>query len=249
MRRKENFPFFFTQSYLRPKAFILNLKKNLSSLKSWGWFIKKKSLACFSAFSLSHSLISHRLLCVCLCVCVRARVLKRMCVSILVAATRSYSRSTGALHTPDTFGAAGEGWVHLFLRTSPTHFASIFVRSVFFSVLLQHHASPHVFFVSLFLLLSIRLRGFLFCFFYILLQDVERCSGIACFRQFSCQLTTILSVLPMPIFILYLALPLLCRDINTFSCVFCQTFFSPQWCLRRHLTCHYINLQGYSWEM
>lgn len=32
-----------------------------------------------------------------------------VCFSILVAAMRSYSRSTGALHTPDSFGAAGEG--------------------------------------------------------------------------------------------------------------------------------------------
>lgn len=69
-------------------------------------------------------------LCVCLCVCV---------FSILIAATRSYSRSTGALHTPDTFGAAGEGWVHVFLCTSPTHSASIFVDS---SSLLSSHASP-----------------------------------------------------------------------------------------------------------
>lgn len=92
--------------------------------------ISKRSLACFSAFSLSHCSVILRLVCVFLCVC--GQVLNCMCVSILVAATRSYSRSTGALHTPDTFGAAGEGWVHLFLCTSPTHFALIFVRSVCF---------------------------------------------------------------------------------------------------------------------
>lgn len=69
--------------------------------------------------------ISLRLVCL-VGVCACASVKFCMCVLILVAATRSYSRSTGALHTPDTFGAAGEGWVHLFLRTSPTHFSLIF---------------------------------------------------------------------------------------------------------------------------
>jgi len=67
--------------------------------------------------------------CACMCVCGRVNVKLCMCVLILVAASRSYSRSTGALHTPDTFGAAGEGWV-LLLRTSPTHVAFICVRSL-----------------------------------------------------------------------------------------------------------------------
>lgn len=209
---------------------------------------KRKSLACFSAFSLSHSLISHRLLCVCLCVCVRASVKTYVCFNLGCSDAELLSLHRSSPHTWHFWGcrwrlstSISSYLTHplclnfcslrfLFSSSSAPRISScIFCQPVSFVV----HPPPRFFVL----------------FFYILLQDVERCSGIACFRQFSCQLTTILSVLPMPIFILYLALPLLCRDINTFSCVFCQTFFSPQWCLRRHLTSHYINLQGYSWEM
>lgn len=151
-----------------------------------------------------------------------------MCVLILVAATRSYSRSTGALHTPDTFGAAGEGWVHLFLRTSPTHSALIFVRSVFFLFLFS---ATHLLLYYLSACFFNCPSASVFCcvgFFYILLQDVDPCSGIACFRPFSCQLTTILPILPMPICFICLALlPPLCRDTNTFSCVSVNHSFSP----------------------
>ena len=171
---------------------------NLSSLKKLRMIFFKKLSACFQPFFLLSNTVQS-VLGLCLSrVSVRAcaSVKLCMCVSILVSATRSYSRSTGALHTPDTFGAAGEGWVHLFLRTSPTHFALIFfVRSVFFFLfrLQSHNASPPVLFVS-----SSALLFFLF-FFFIMLQDVEPSSGIACFRPFSCQLTTILPVSPVPI--------------------------------------------------
>lgn len=50
------------------------------------------------------------------CACVKTLC---VCVLISVAATRSYSRSTGALHTPDAFGAAGEGWVPSFSVLHP----------------------------------------------------------------------------------------------------------------------------------
>lgn len=35
-------------------------------------------------------------------------VMSVMCVCVCVTASRHYSRSTGALHAPDAFGAAGE---------------------------------------------------------------------------------------------------------------------------------------------
>lgn len=96
-----------------------------------------------------------------------------VCFSTLIAATRSYSRSTGALHTPDTFGAAGEGWVHVFLCTSPTHSASIFVAA--FSSLFSTHTSPcWLFFRKLFFVCSSMSRLFFFLFhFNFLLQDVK----------------------------------------------------------------------------
>lgn len=178
-------------------------------------------------------------------VCKCARVLNSVCVCvlILVAATRSYSRSTGALHTPDTFGAAGEGWVHLFLCTSPTHFALIFVRSVFFLFSLV----PRIFSWIICQPVSFLVHQppcFVFLFvFYIVLQDVEPSSGIACFRPFSCQLTTILPV--VPICFLYLALrPSLQGHQHVLLC-FCQSYFLPQWHLQCHLTSHHINLQDW----
>lgn len=136
------------------------------------------------------------------CVCV--------CFSTLIAATRSYSRSTGALHTPDTFGAAGEGWVHLFLCTSPTHSASVLVDA--FSSLFSSHASLvdyssenfclfYLFFCSA---MSRLLFFFLFLFVLTFCSRMsELSSGIACFRLFSCLLTTMLSTLLMPVFLYF----------------------------------------------
>lgn len=91
----------------------------------------------------------------CACVCVLKLC---MCVLILVAATRSYSRSTGALHTPDTFGAAGEGWVLTFVCTSPTHhfaFNYFFICSLLCiassPIIYQHVSVPCFFLLLLFL--------------------------------------------------------------------------------------------------
>lgn len=72
--------------------------------------------------------------------CLGVRVLKLcVCVLILVAATRSYSRSTGALHTPDAFGAAGEGWVPSFSVLHPSACLQSFIIS---SYLCQHVFLP-----------------------------------------------------------------------------------------------------------
>lgn len=123
------------------------------------------AFACFPAFlpTLTPCLISVRV------VCVWVSVKLCMCVLILVAATRSYSRSTGALHTPDAFGAAGEGWVHLFLRTSPTHSALIFIHSVLISFL----SVPRVFSFILSAFFFFLVHQTLLFLFNILLQDVE----------------------------------------------------------------------------
>lgn len=204
--------------------------------------ISKRSLACFSAFSLSHCSVILRLVCVFLCVC--GQVLNCMCVSILVAATRSYSRSTGALHTPDTFGAAGEGWVHLFLCTSPTHFALIFVRSVCFQFFFS---TTNACFFS-----CPSSSEFLIYFVVVFLTFCSRTSNLAVESHVSSH--AVASWQPFSQFykcpfFLYLALTLLCKEINTLSHVFCPSFFLPQWRLQCLLTSHYINLQGYSWEM
>lgn len=52
------------------------------------------------------------------------------------------------------------------------------------------------------------------------------------------------------------ALSLLCRDINSFSYVFCWSFSLPQWHLQCHLTSHHVNsccvfffVFFLSWEM
>lgn len=115
---------------------------------------------------------------VCPLVHVCACVLKLcMCVLILVAATRSYSRSTGALHTPDTFGAAGEGWVLTFVCTSPTHhfaFNYFFICSLLCiassPIIYQHVSVP--------------------CFFFIIIIPAfcsrKSSSGNAWFHPFSC---------------------------------------------------------------
>lgn len=168
--------------------------------------------------------ISLRLVCL-VGVCACASVKFCMCVLILVAATRSYSRSTGALHTPDTFGAAGEGWVHLFLRTSPTHFSLIFS---FCSLRFCCSCATHL----LLCYLSACFFSFVHppCFFFFLTL-CSRMSNLPVESHVSARsvasLTTILPILPASICFLYLALPRLCRDSNIFSCVFCQSFFLP----------------------
>ena len=176
-----------------------------------------------------NTLLDRFVSCVCVCqyVCVWMLNSVYVCFLISVAATRSYSRSTGALHTPDAFGAAGEGWVHLFLCTSPTHFALIFVRSVLF----LFSFVPRIFSCISSTFFSFRVHWprvvFYFLFLNILFQDVEPASGIACFRPFSCQLTTILPVSPASICSFYLALSLLCGDTQRVLLCFMSIIHSP----------------------
>ena len=68
---------------------------------------------------------------------------------------------------------------------------------------------------------------FFFLFLNILFQDVEPASGIACFRPFSCQLTTILPVSPASICSFYLALSLLCGDTQRVLLCFMSIIHSP----------------------
>lgn len=138
-----------------------------------------------------------KFLCVSSCVCVRVKLF--VCVLISVPATRSYSRSTGALHTPDVFGAAGEGWVHLFLCTSPTFLARI-VQSLFVAhfccfVFFWFFSVPVILFCRLTNCFLVHRHPFLTSFIhFVALQDVEPSSGTACFRLFSCQLITVFPV-------------------------------------------------------
>ena len=181
-------------------------------------------------------------LCVCVCACANVKLC--MCVLILVAATRSYSRSTGALHTPDTFGAAGEGWVQLFLCTSPTHSTLIFLFcSDFFTFIRTAHLL--LYFFSLFLFLSISPQ-------LLFLLPHSRMSNLPVEPHASAR--SVANWQPSGQFIticfLYLALPLVCGDTSALSCFMSIIlFFLPppptQWHLQCHLTSHPINLQGW----
>lgn len=179
-----------------------------------------------------------------------------VCFSTLIAATRSYSRSTGALHTPDTFGAAGEGWVHLFLCTSPTHSASIF-RWRFFSSLFSTHASPCWLlfrkFLGFFCSSTSRLLSgfFFFSFVFFVLTLCSRMSKLFHWNRMfpPVQLPVdnhAVSFTDASVLFFFLwALSCLCRDMESFSSVSCWSFFLPQWHLQCHLTSHHVNLHHF----
>lgn len=186
------------------------------------------AFACFSTFFSSHTLFDQ-------CEsCMWVSVKLCMCVLILVAATRSYSRSTGALHTPDAFGAAGEGWVHLLLRTSPTHFALIFVGSVFIFV-----QCPHIF---------CTFSACLFvCLFFCPSASVEVLHSAPGCRPF--QWNRMFPPIELPIYnhaahFSFSALPLVCRDFLLSFILFTLCPLSAPH-LQCHLTSHPIYLQGW----
>ena len=87
----------------------------------------------------------------------------------------------------------------------PAHFALIFVHSVSFSSFLAPRICSCFYRLFLFLSISLSVLFFMVPFFNILFRNIEPCSGIACFRP----LTTILSVLPMPILSLFSSAPCL----------------------------------------
>lgn len=88
----------------------------------------------------------------------------------------------------------------------PAHFALIFiVHSVSFSPFLAPRICSCFYRLFLFLSISLRVLFINVPFFNILFRNIEPCSGIACFRP----LTTILSVLPMPILSLFSSAPCL----------------------------------------
>lgn len=118
---------------------------------------------------------------------------------------------------------------YIFLRPSPTQpLDLIFSLRFLFLFSFSCSSSSPTFYQPVSFVVH-QLIFVLFCFFYVLLQDVGLSSGIACFRPFSCQFITILLVLSVSLCLLYLAASLLHRDVNMLSCVLCQScFFYPQ---------------------
>lgn len=197
----------------------------------WGFFL--------ALLSTLNTLLDRFVSCVCVCkyVCVWMLNSVYVCFLISVAATRSYSRSTGALHTPDAFGAAGEGWVHLFLCTSPTHFALIFVRSVLF----LFSFVPRIFSCISSTFFSFRVHWPLL-FFFIFKHSVPGCRTC----QWNCMFPPVQlpvdnhpsSLTRVHLFSLFSSVPSLLGHPTRSPVFYVNHSFSHQWHLQCPLTSH-----------
>lgn len=177
-------------------------------------------------FSLSSTLtpcsISVKVVCL-LCVCTSVKLYVCVCVF------KSWLQRRGATLAPPELSThlmllglqVKAEYIYFSVPHPPTHVAFILCSLTRFSFYVLFSAKPFLlYYLSACFFYLVHQPPCFYFLCFILLQDVEPSSGIACFRP----LTTIL-----PFFVFFILAPhLFCKDPNMFFlCVFCQSYFSP----------------------